>query len=68
MTPDRLAASFMEPPLYSTAYSRGFGTLYTADYRPAEGVVTYHWPGATWTQSFAAFRDCTFTASFREAA
>ena len=35
----------MEPPLYSTEYSRGFGTLYTAVYRPADGVVTYHWPG-----------------------
>ena len=35
----------MEPPLYSTEYSRGFGTLYTAAYRPADGVVTYHWPG-----------------------
>jgi predicted choloylglycine hydrolase len=67
-TPDRLADAFMEPPLYSTAYSRGFGTLYTAVYRPADGIVTYHWPGSTWTQSFAEFRDGTFSASFREAA
>jgi len=68
ITPERLADAFLEPPLFSTEYSRGFGTLYTAVYRPAEGVVTYHWPGATWTQSFAEFRDGTFAASFREPA
>jgi predicted choloylglycine hydrolase len=68
LTPDRLADAFQEPPLFSTEYSRGFGTLYTAVYRPAEGAVTYHWPGATWTQSFAEFRDGMFTASFREPA
>ena len=29
----------------------GFGTLYTAGYRPAEGVGRYHWPGQTWVHS-----------------
>ena len=48
-------AAFLEPPLHSTAYGDGFGTLYTAVHRPAEGAVDYVWPGASWRQSFAAF-------------
>ena len=68
MTPDRLADAFMEPPLFSTEYSRGFGTLYTAAYHPAAGTVSYHWPGSTWTQSFDDFREGTHTAAFREPA
>ena len=68
MTPERLAAAFLRPPLYSTEYSRGFGTLYTAEYRPAAGTVSYHWPGSTWTHSFDHFREGTHTATFREPA
>ena len=41
-----------EPPLYNTAYSRGFGTLYTAVYRPDEGILDCVWPDTTWTRSF----------------
>ncbi|MGA7297361.1 MAG: C45 family peptidase [Rhodanobacteraceae bacterium] len=35
--------AFLRPPLYSLAFDRGFGTLYTAALRPAEGTLTYHW-------------------------
>jgi predicted choloylglycine hydrolase len=48
-------AAFLEPPLHATAYADGFGTLYTAVHRPADGAVEYRWPGATWRQSFDAF-------------
>jgi predicted choloylglycine hydrolase len=51
----RLVRAFMEPPLYARGFDRGFGTLYTAVYRPAERCADYHWPGSTWRQSFAAF-------------
>jgi predicted choloylglycine hydrolase len=68
VTPDRLAEAFMEPPLFSTEYSRGFGTLYTASYHPAAGTVSYHWPGSTWTQSFDDFREGTHAAAFCEPA
>ena len=54
--PDVVAA-FLEPPLYSRAYAAGFGTLYTAVYRPATGTIEYHWPGAHWRQSFDAFEE-----------
>lgn len=40
---ERFVAAFLKPPLYSLAFERGFGTLYTAALRPAEGTVTYHW-------------------------
>ena len=66
--PDTLVAAFMAPPLYSTEYSRGFGTLYTAEYHPATGTVSYHWPGSTWTHSFDDFREGTHAAAFREPA
>jgi predicted choloylglycine hydrolase len=47
--------ALLRPPLYSTAYSEGLGTVYTAAYRPAEGRVTYIWPEERWEQSFDAF-------------
>jgi predicted choloylglycine hydrolase len=46
------AEAFLEPPLYSTDYSKGFGTLYTAVYRPERGEAEYRWPGTSWLHSF----------------
>ncbi|RKN45036.1 acyl-coenzyme A--6-aminopenicillanic acid acyl-transferase [Streptomyces hoynatensis] len=48
-------AAMLRPPLYRPLDAQGLGTLYTAHYRPAEGLVTYHWPGASWQQSFGDF-------------
>jgi predicted choloylglycine hydrolase len=48
---------FLEPPLYSTDYDDGFGTLYTAVHLPAEGAVEYRWPGLSWRQSCDAFEE-----------
>ena len=36
--------SFLKSPLYSTAFDRGFGTLYTAAYRTVDGCVELAWP------------------------
>ena len=58
-TAESFADAFLKPYLYSTAYERGFGTLYTAAYRPAEGVAEYRWPGFSWRQSFDAFEEGT---------
>ena len=52
---ERLVRAFLEPPLYARGFDRGFGTLYTAVYRPADGSVDYRWPSSMWRQSFAAF-------------
>jgi predicted choloylglycine hydrolase len=51
------AESFLRPPLFSTAYANGWGTLYTAAFRPGEGVVDYRWPGHTWRLGFDGFRE-----------
>jgi predicted choloylglycine hydrolase len=46
-----VVAACLRPPLYATRFGEGFGTLYTAEYRPAEGAAAYHWPGRTWEHS-----------------
>ena len=46
-----ITAACLRPPLYATRFGDGFGTLYTAEYRPAEGTVRYHWPDQTWEHS-----------------
>jgi predicted choloylglycine hydrolase len=51
-TPEALVDHFLRPPLYNTAYEQGFGTLYTAAYRPTEGVADFVWPSSTWRRTF----------------
>ena len=46
-----VVAACLRPPLYATRFHEGFGTLYTAEYRPAEGRARYHWPNVTWEHS-----------------
>ena len=46
-----IVAACLRSPLYATRFYQGFGTLYTAEYRPAEGIVRYHWPDRTWEHS-----------------
>lgn len=49
--------AFLQAPLYAHAFDRGFGTLYTAAYRPSAGSVTYRWPGETWVRTFDDVED-----------
>ena len=56
-TQERFIAAFLKPPLYSTAFSAGFGTLYTAAYRPQVGTVDIHWPGRIWSKGFEDFKE-----------
>lgn len=58
---DAAIAALLRPPLYQTRYADGAGTVYTAAYRPAEGRVTYAWPGARREQSFAGFEPGEWT-------
>ncbi|MDT0347616.1 C45 family peptidase [Streptomyces litchfieldiae] len=54
--PDAIVAALLRPPLHEYDEETGYGTMYTAAYRPAEGRVTYHWPAQdAWEQSFKAF-------------
>lgn len=62
---ERLAASFLLPPLLSTSYSEGFGTVYTACYRPAAGALTLLWPGQPsrhWT--FQHYEETEFQVAY----
>ncbi len=67
-TAETLSAAFLEPPLHSAAYSRGFGTLYTACYEPLTGSATYRWPASTWRQAFDAFHEGIHTTHLVEQA
>ena len=62
--PDAAISAFLHPPLYNTAYAEGFGTMYTAAYRPDDGVVDYVWPGSTWRRGFNS-PDATHVAIYR---
>lgn len=50
--PDRLAEEFLRDPLRNVDFRGGFGTLYTADYRPDLRQLHYRWPGTAWTRTF----------------
>jgi len=54
---ERFIAAFLRPPLYSIAFDAGFGTLYTAVYRPCERLAELHWPRTTWSLALDGFHD-----------
>ena len=54
-TPDDFVRAFSRPPLYSTSYGRGYGTLYTAVLRPQAGQIEYRWADQHWHASFDDF-------------
>ena len=60
--------SFLAPPVHSSGYSTGMGTLYTAAYFPAEGRVEYRWPDHTWPQSFERFEETAHVETYAEPA
>lgn len=45
---DRFVAAFLRPPLYSLAFDRGFGTLYTSELWPGRGETLLRWPSGAW--------------------
>jgi predicted choloylglycine hydrolase len=53
---EKFIGAFLKPPLYSVAFGAGFGTLYTAVYRPLKRELVLAWPGAEW-------RHCLFHPS-----
>lgn len=55
-----LAERFLAPPLHSRGFGSGFGTVYTALYRPQARSVELRWPGlAPLRQSIDAFTETT---------
>jgi len=49
-----VAAALLRPPLFQTSYRRGYGTLYSAVYQPANRVVELLWQDQRWQQSLLA--------------
>jgi predicted choloylglycine hydrolase len=64
--PETMLGVFMQPPVYQTSYGRGYGTLYTALYRPQDASAELVWPSGRWMQSCAAFEEGARTLVFRE--
>ncbi|WP_420316926.1 C45 family autoproteolytic acyltransferase/hydolase [Ekhidna sp.] len=59
-----LTNSFLKPPLHNPTFSGGLGTLYTAVYRPLDGMVQMHWPNDSLFQSFDDFTEGVKTVKF----
>lgn len=66
-TAEGFADAFLRTPLFSTAVASGWGTLYTAVYRPAQGVVDYRWPTRSWRLGFDAFEMAEHVEALAEA-
>jgi predicted choloylglycine hydrolase len=62
----RFVDSFLRTPLFSTSYAHGFGTLYTASYRPSERVAHFVWPAMAWTLGFDRFEEGEHTEVLAE--
>jgi hypothetical protein len=52
---DGLVTCWRPHALRSDAYELGFGTLYTAIYRPADLAIEYRWPGSSWKHTIGSF-------------
>ena len=63
-TVEGVVAALLRPPLYQTAYSRGYGTLYTAAYDPSALSAELIWPRKRWSQSVVDFQEGSLTISF----
>ncbi|MGI9315938.1 MAG: C45 family autoproteolytic acyltransferase/hydrolase [bacterium] len=63
-TTDGLIAGFLRPPIFNTAYQRGFGTLYTAVYRPLSRQASYIWPRYRWDFSIDYFESGSYLIEY----
>jgi hypothetical protein len=55
---------FFAPALYSTGYTKGFGTVYTVSDRPDRGEAVFAWPGKKIRQRFERFSPTEVTVDF----
>ena len=54
---EKFVNAFLRPPLYSTRFDQGFGTLYTAIYRPRQLQMELRWPRAQWPLALHDFHE-----------
>ena len=55
---------FLKPPLYSSKFARGFGTLYSAAFYPRHRSCEYFWPNHSWNFGFEAFKETEYRIDF----
>ena len=65
---EKFIGAFLKPPLYSTGFGQGFGTLYTAAYRPRTCEASLRWPGHVRIFPMAGFADDGFTVRYPDGA
>ncbi len=63
-TAEGLIAGFLRPPVFNSAYRRGFGTLYTAVYRPVSRQASYLWPQHRWDSSINHFESGVYAVDY----
>ncbi len=56
---EKFIGAFLRPPLYSPRFDEGFGTLYTAVFRPRQCQMELRWPRARWPLDLHDFREDT---------
>jgi len=61
---EHFVTRFLEPPIFSARYDHGWGTLYTAVYRPLERAAEYRWPGATLAQTMDGFHEAVVRLTY----
>ncbi len=54
-TQERFIGAFLRPPIYSLAFERERGTLYTAALWPGRRAISYRWPHQRWDLSLDDF-------------
>lgn len=64
MTEEAFIEGFLRRPLIATSYAEGYGTLYTAIYRPRSGRMELRWAGRTLHQSFDQFEETRFDLTY----
>lgn len=60
--------TLLQPPSFQSAYLRGYGTLYSAVYRPTGGSVELVWPGRRWAQTLDVFEPGSQTVTYEHGA
>ncbi len=54
---EKFVGAFLRPPLHSSAYDKGFGTLYTSIYYPKRLQMGLLWPTGTWPLDLNNFKE-----------
>ena len=68
MKASEIVEFFLQKPLYNTRFRQGFGTLFTAVYHPADGMVEMRWPDVKIRQTFDGFQEQYKLINYKQSA